>query len=51
MDTKTTYLGTQLAELRVNTDEADVTLNCQGEVIKTHSLILGMRSTLYSIQV
>ena len=43
MDTTTTCLGTQLAELRVNTDEADVTLSYQGEVIKIHSLILGMR--------
>ena len=26
-----------------NREEADVTLNCQGEVIKAHSLILGTR--------
>ena len=34
----------QLAEMRKNTDDdADVTLNCQGEVVKAHSFILGMR--------
>ena len=33
----------QLAELRINRDDADVTLNCQGEVIMAHSLILRTR--------
>ena len=33
----------QLAEFRSNRDDADVTLNCQGEIIKAHSLILGIR--------
>ena len=37
-------MDTQLAEMRKNTDaDADVTLNCQGEVLMAHSLILGMR--------
>ena len=33
----------QLAELRTNRDDADVTLNCQGDVIMAHSLILKTR--------
>ena len=33
----------QLAELRNNRDDADVTLNCRGVVIKAHSFILGFR--------
>ena len=33
----------QMAELRNNRDDADVTLNCQGELIKAHSLILRTR--------
>merc|ERR550519_353691 len=37
----------QLAELRSNRDEADVTLNCQGEVVKAHSFILGTRSEYF----
>ena len=36
-----THLMAHLAELRNNGDNADVTLNCQGEVVKAHSLILG----------
>ena len=36
-------LAAQMAELRNNRDDADVTLNCQGEVIKAHSLVLGIR--------
>ena len=36
-----THLMAHLAELRNNRDNADVTLNCQGEVVKAHSLILG----------
>ena len=35
-----THFMAKLAELR---EDADVTLNCQGEVIKAHSLILGIR--------
>ena len=38
----------QLAELRINREGADVTLNCQGEVIMAHSLIL--RTRLYSFR-
>ena len=38
-----THLLAQLAELRINRDNADVTLNCQGEVIKAHSFILATR--------
>ena len=34
-----THFMAKLAELR---EDADVTLNCQGEVIKAHSLILGI---------
>ena len=33
----------QITELGLNRDDADVTLNCQGEEIKAHSLILGIR--------
>ena len=40
-----TELMAQLAELRNNSDDADVTLNCEGEVVKAHSLILGTRYT------
>ena len=37
-------MDAQLAEMRKNTDaDADVTLNCQGEVLMADSLILGMR--------
>ena len=36
-----THLMAYLAELRNNGDNADVSLNCQGEVVKAHSLILG----------
>jgi len=38
-----THLMAQLAELRNNRDDADVSLNCQGEVIKAHSFILATR--------
>ena len=38
-----THWMAQLAEFRSNRDDADVTLNCQLEVIKAHSLILGIR--------
>ena len=33
----------QLAELRTNRDDADVSLNCQGQVIMAHSVILKTR--------
>ena len=33
----------QLAELRTNRDDADVSLNCRGEVIMAHSLSLKNR--------
>ena len=39
-----TYLGGQLAELFENSESADVALNCAGQVIKAHSMILAMRS-------
>ena len=39
-------LGRQVAELRRNAYNADVTLTCQGEVILAHSFILGMRFVL-----
>ena len=38
-----THLLAQLAELRNNRDDADVTLKCQGKVVKAHSFILGIR--------
>ena len=38
-----THLMAQLAELRNNRDNADVTLNCQGETFKAHSFVLGIR--------
>ena len=38
-----TQFMAQMAELRNNRDSADVTLNCQGELIKAHSFILGTR--------
>ena len=39
----TSMMMAQLAELRTNRDDADVTLNCQGDVILAHSLILSTR--------
>ena len=33
----------QMADQRNNRDDADVTLNCQGEHIKAHSFILSTR--------
>ena len=38
-----TQFMAQMAELRNNRDDADVTLNCQGDLIKAHSFILGTR--------
>ena len=32
----------KMSELRLNRDEADVTFNCNGRVIKAHSYILAM---------
>ena len=43
MDTATSTLMAKMSELRLNRDDADVTFNCNGRVIKAHSLILGMR--------
>ena len=37
------HFKAQMAELRNNRDDADVTLNCQGELIKAHSFILSTR--------
>ena len=44
-----THLMAQLAEMRNNRDDADVTLNCQEEVVKAHSFILGTRYTYMSV--
>ena len=38
-----TQLAAQMAELRNNRDDADVTLDCQGKVFKAHSFVLGFR--------
>ena len=38
-----TQFMAQMAELRNNRDDADVTLNCHGELIKAHSFILRTR--------
>ena len=43
MSFDSTQFMAQMAELRNNRDDADVTLNCQGELIKAHSFILGTR--------
>ena len=43
MNTATSHLVAQLVELRLNREDADVILKCEGEVIKAHSFILGMR--------
>ena len=43
MSFDSTHLLAQLAEFRANTDDADISLNCQGEVIKAHSILLGIR--------
>ena len=43
MSFDSTHLMAQLAEFRTNREDADVTLNCQGEVIKAHSFVLGIR--------
>ena len=43
MNTATSHLVAQLVQLRLNRDDADVTITCEGKVIKAHSFILGMR--------
>ena len=43
MSFDSTQFMAQMAELRNNRDDADVTLNCQGELIKAHSFILRTR--------
>ena len=42
MDMATSTLMAKMSELRLNRDEADVTFNCNGRVIKAHSYILAM---------
>jgi len=44
---ESTYLGGQLAEFFENSESADVALNCAGQVIKAHSVILAMRSPYF----
>ena len=43
MSFDSTQFMAQMAELRNNRDDADVTLNCHGELIKAHSFILRTR--------
>ena len=43
MSFDSTQFMAQMAELRNNRDDADVIFNCQGELIKAHSFILGTR--------
>ena len=43
MATATSYLVAQLMKLRLNREDADVTVTCGGRTIKAHSFILGMR--------
>ena len=43
MSTATSQLAAKMAELRHNRTNADVTINCEGNVIMVHSLILDMR--------
>ena len=43
MSFDSTHLIAQLAEFRNNREDADVTLNCQGGVIKAHSFVLAIR--------
>ena len=44
---ESTCFGKQLTELLENSEGADVTLNCMGEVFKAHSHILAMRCHLF----
>ena len=46
---ETTGLVTHMAALRVNTEDADVTLKCQGEVVKAHSFVLWMMWSILSL--
>ena len=39
----TSTLMAKMSELRMNSEEADVTFKCNGRVIKAHYLILGLR--------
>ena len=43
MSFDSTQFMAQMAELHNNRDDADVTLNCHGELIKAHSFILRTR--------
>ena len=43
MSFDSTQFMAQMAELHNNRDDADVTLNCQGDLIKAHSFILATR--------
>ena len=44
MSFDSTHFLDQLADLRNNRDDADVILDCQGELVKAHSFILATRS-------
>ena len=43
MSAASSRLAAWVAELRLNWEDAGVSINCDGKVIKAHSLILGMR--------
>ena len=43
MDAAQTHLVAKMAQLFNNRDNADITLSCEGETIKAHSLILESR--------
>ena len=43
MSFDSSHLMAQMADLHENRDNADVTLNCQGELIKAHSFFLATR--------
>ena len=43
MSFDSTHFLDQLADLRNNRDDADVTLDCQGELVKAHFFILATR--------
>ena len=43
MSFDSSHLMAQMADLHENRDNADVTLNCQGKLIKAHSFILATR--------
>ena len=43
MSFDSSHFMAQLAELRNDRDNADVTLDCQGELIKAHSFFLATR--------